>query len=181
MARAVRVLNVSVKIAFVLACAAVAVNASLDIYQRVHSPAPSRPEPAVAFRPGSKAPTVPGIDFSSSERTLLLFVSTHCTHCEKSTPFYDKLAKVVARAARSEGKLRTVAVFPQTAEDVDTFKAKVNLTIEAVPGVPLHTVGVTATPTVLLVSQAGVVTQAWVGSEGKPTQDAIYAAFFGSR
>jgi thiol-disulfide isomerase/thioredoxin len=169
------------KIAFVLACAAVAVNASLDIYQRVHTPVTSKPESAVAFRPGSKAPAVPGIDFSGSARTLLLFVSTHCSHCEKSSPFYDKLAKVAASAVRSEGKLRTVAVFPQTAEDVDTFKAKVNLKIEAVSGVPLDRVGVTATPTVLLVSQGGLVTRAWVGSEGRQTQDAIYSAFLGGR
>jgi thiol-disulfide isomerase/thioredoxin len=166
------------KIAFVLACVTVAVNASLDIYQRMQTPAaPSKPAAAVTFRPGAKAPAVPGVDFSASARTLLLFVSTHCSHCEKSSPFYDKLAKVAAGAARREGKLRTVAVFPQTAEDVDTFKTKMNLKIEAVPGIPLDTVGVTATPTVLLVSQNGLVAQAWVGSEGKRTQDAIYRAF----
>jgi len=174
------IVNVSAKVALILACTTVAINASLDICERLHAPAATKPAAVVPFRHGAKAPAVPGVDFAASTRTLLLFVSTNCGHCAKSAPFYDKLAKA-ASAGPGQGELRVIAVFPQPDDDVNAFKARTKLDIESIADVPLGTVGVTLTPTVVLVSQNGLVTGAWLGSEGKQNQDAIYSAFFGGR
>jgi hypothetical protein len=69
-----------------------------------------------------------------------------------------------------------VAVFPQNVTEVDAFKTRMKLNIESVANVRMDSVGVTATPTMVLVSQSGRVARAWVGSEGKDTQDAVYSA-----
>jgi thiol-disulfide isomerase/thioredoxin len=171
-----RVMSIAVKGTIALACVVVTINASLDIYERLHAPAGTTRPVVVPFQPGAKAPAVPGIDFGKSTRTLLLFVSTTCSHCRKSSPFYGKLVTAAARATRNQARLSVVAVFPQNVTEVDAFKTRMKLNIESVANVRMDSVGVTATPTMVLVSQSGRVARAWVGSEGKDTQDAVYSA-----
>ncbi len=72
-------------------------------------------------------------------------------------------------------------MFPQSVADVERFKTRTNLEIESIADVKLDSVGVTATPTLLLVSRDGSVVRSWVGSEGRQVQDAIYSVFVNGR
>jgi hypothetical protein len=69
------------------------------------------------------------------------------------------------------------AVFPQSSGDVTAFKSRMKLNIKSVANVPLSAVGVTATPTIVLVAPSGVILRSWVGSEGEQSQKSIYSAF----
>src|SRR5665213_1996863 len=97
MLRHTRSLQVTTNIALIVASIAVAGNSSFELYSRFHSAAApprvttaARPE-RVPFQPGVKAPVVPGIDYGKSDRTLVMFISTHCKYCEMSLPFYREL------------------------------------------------------------------------------------------
>ncbi|GMV23129.1 MAG: hypothetical protein AMXMBFR57_30780 [Acidimicrobiia bacterium] len=61
------------------------------------------PPPQTAIPPGAVRPAiplaksgdriaVPGVDFSKSDRTLLLVLKKGCVYCEASMPFYQQLA-----------------------------------------------------------------------------------------
>src|SRR5262245_9783514 len=65
---------------------------------RGYLPRPSPPaegRPATARRalaPGAKI-TVPEVDFASSGRTLLFFLSSSCKFCKESAPFYQRVVQ----------------------------------------------------------------------------------------
>lgn len=176
------ILNTSLKIALIFASVAMVVNTSINVYSLLY-PSPSDqnyPQETAGrppeLRPGMKAPTVPGVDFARSSRTLLLVLSTTCSHCVNSTPFYGELAAALSKR-NSVDHSRIVAVFPQGKAEVARFRKQTKLSVETVAGMPLNKLGVSGTPTILLVSPRGIVLQAWVGSESKEVQDAISSAF----
>ena len=175
-----RTLNTTASIAVIVASTLVAVNTSLDLrarWRQPKAPAASRPvQAARQFQPGMHAPAVRGVDYASADRTLVLFLSTHCGYCEKSVPFYKELsAKLAEGAAGRQRKL--VAVFPQDTGEVNQYKTAKGLRIETVGGAVLGELGVSGTPTMLLVSREGVVLRAWMGAPPQETQRAIAAAF----
>src|SRR5258708_6909090 len=178
MPRMSRILNTTLKVAYIAACAVVVVNGSLDVYAWIRQRASTPQRAAVnSFRPGMKAPAISGVDFASETRTLLLFVSTNCIHCQRSAPFYARLADTAGAARPSGAKLRVVAVFPQAADEVDMFKNRMKLNVETITGARFDALGVHATPTVLLVGQDGAIVRAWMRTEESYVQDSIYSAF----
>jgi len=185
--RRTRALNTAASVAIIIAAAAVLTNSGLDLYSRLYPPqqitaktpqmAPKQ-APRPSFRAGMRAPVVSGVKYGDSERTLVLFLSIRCTYCEKSVPFYRELAtKLAGLDSSAKGKLRMVAVFPQSKEDVEEFKASQKLRVETVVGAAMGQLGVSGTPTVLLVSREGTVLRGWVGAPAKETQETITAAF----
>lgn len=101
--------------------------------------------------------SLPGIDWSKSTRTVVLLLSTTCHFCSESVPFYQKLQQ------QKPNGVRLVAVFPQPVEDSRNYLNKLGITITDVVQSSLSSIGVSGTPTVLLVDNNGSVTAAWVG------------------
>lgn len=180
MLRRDRTLQTATNIALIVASIAVAANSSIELYSRFHpaaapSPTSTASRPArVPFQPGAKAPAVPGIDYANSDRTLVMFLSTHCKYCEMSVPFYRELS---VRLGNNSGGRKLVAVFPQTAEEVKAFTDREKLAIEAVAVTDLDTFGVGGTPTLLLVARDGTVIRSWVGAPQPQVKEAIASAF----
>lgn len=179
MLRHARILNSAANISLMAASLAVVATSSLDVYSRFHpvaATASTTPRPAlVSFKTGMKAPVVPKVDYSSSDRTLVLFLSTHCKYCEMSLPFYRELNSGLSR--NSAGR-RIVAVFPQTAAEVKAFKDREKLDMDTVADTQLSDFGVSGTPTLLLVGRDGNVIKSWVGAPAEQVKQAISAAFF---
>ena len=177
--RLTRFLNTAANCALVIAAIAVTISSALDIHSRLSQGKPRlAPRPAAALKSGTRAPTVAGLNYAESDRTLVLFLSTHCNYCTKSVPFYRDLSSRVAGKKQSTfGTRRLVAVFAQSNEDVAAFKKRTNLDIEAVTNVSVEEAVVPGTPTVVLVSRDGVILQSWVGSASKETESAIIQAF----
>lgn len=118
--------------------------------------APSAPKPAPEITKGSKLDgRLLGIDWTRSHRTVVLAISTTCHFCIESAPFYHRLG--------AETDARIVAVAPQTISEAKEYLNGEGVRADEVRQVTLNTFGVRATPTLLLVDEAGMVTNIWVG------------------
>jgi thioredoxin-related protein len=110
---------------------------------------------------------LPGVDWSRNGRTLILAVSTQCHFCKESTPFYRKLQQEVGR------NIKMVAVLPQPISDAEQYLKGEGVQIDQVKQVPLETIGVSGTPTMLLVNSSGIVTKVWTGKIPPEEQDQV--------
>ncbi|MGH9453840.1 MAG: TlpA family protein disulfide reductase [Candidatus Acidiferrum sp.] len=97
-----------------------------------------------------------GVDWSKNHRTLVLAISTTCHFCKDSIPFYRKLGA-------SGADVKMVAVLPQSVSEGKAYLSGEGVRVDGVRQVPLNKLGVRGTPTLLLVDEAGVVTDVWVG------------------
>jgi Redoxin len=113
--------------------------------------------PAAAVSKGGKVDgRVLGVDWKKNHRTLVLAISTTCHYCQDSVPFYRKLAA-------TETGVKMVAVLPQTVAEGQQYLGSAGVHVDEVKQVPLNTLGVQGTPTLVLVNDVGVVTDVWVG------------------
>lgn len=101
--------------------------------------------------------SLPGVDWSKSNGTLVFALSTGCHFCSESAPFYQILQQ------RKPKDVRFVAVFPQTIDQSDEYLRKLGLAMGDVVQSPLASVGVSGTPTIVFVDAQGTVQGVWVG------------------
>jgi hypothetical protein len=113
----------------------------------------------------SRQPTVgskvelPGVDLSSTEKTLLLVLQEGCRYCTESGPFYQKIAQEVANKG---GQVRIVAVLPQKPEEGQRYLSGLGVPVAEVAQASLGQLSVGGTPTLIMVSR-GTVSDVWVG------------------
>ena len=108
------------------------------------------------------------VDWKNNKKTLVLYVSTNCRFCNESSPFYQRLVEKYA-----DGKnLKLVAVLPQTVDEAKEHLKSLGVNINDVYNAQLRSIGVTATPTLLLVDESGIVSEMWRGklSNDKETE-----------
>lgn len=103
--------------------------------------------------------SLPGIDWSGSNQTILLALSNKCHFCTESAPFYQRLSSELAQ--RSDVKL--LAVFPQDSNEAKQYLSGLGIQIANVQQATLDSIGVRGTPTLMIVDASGKVKQAWVG------------------
>ena len=102
--------------------------------------------------------SIPGMDWQKNGKTLLLAIAPGCHYCSESAPFYQRLARETA-----DGKAKLIAVLPTPDSEGRKYLKELGVNISEVKQVSLDSIGVTGTPTLILVNEAGVVTRAWVG------------------
>lgn len=101
--------------------------------------------------------TLAGVQFGQQSKTLVLAISTHCHYCRDSEGFYKDLE------ARSQGRVKIVAVLPESLDEAAPYvRQSIGPSIQVVSS-RLDAMGVTGTPTLLLIDSSGKVQQAWVG------------------
>lgn len=100
--------------------------------------------------------SIPGIEWPGRARTLVLALSSDCGYCTSSAPFYQRLAQ-------QRGEVRLVAVTPHKVEAGRKYLEKLGVPVSEVTQVPLESIGVQGTPTLLLVDERGSVTKEWIG------------------
>jgi hypothetical protein len=110
---------------------------------------------------------LPGIDWSKNGRTLVLAMSTTCHYCRESEPFYRRIKQEVGN------KVKIVAALPQPLPDAEQYLNGAGLRVDQLKSVPLTAIGVSGTPTILLVNAKGVVTKVWVGRLGEQQQEQV--------
>ena len=112
------------------------------------------------------APSVPksgdtvaltGVDWRKNRKTLLLAVSPTCHFCTESGPFYQRLVK-------EHGDARLITLIPQTVGEGQAYMKKLGVDISDVRQVSFADLGVSGTPTLILVDGGGKVAEAWVGA-----------------
>lgn len=109
------------------------------------------------------------LDWKRNRHTLVLAISTICHYCQDSVPFYRTLG---AKATN----VKLVAVLPQPVSEGQKYLAENGVRIDEIRQIRLNDLGVLATPTLLLVDDAGLVTQVWVGRLQPEQETEVLAA-----
>jgi len=110
---------------------------------------------------------LPGVQFAAQSRTLVIAISTQCHFCRESEPFYKELAEKFAT------RIKLVTVLPQPQSEAEQYVHQAIAPGVQVVSSPLDSLGVTGTPTLLLVDSSGRVQKAWVGKLDGPAQQQV--------
>lgn len=108
--------------------------------------------------PGEKL-SVNDVDFTKSEKTLLLALSKDCHFCSESAPFYQRIAGEIAQ----QQNIQRVFLFPHSADEGKKYLADLNIAFDQVKQADFRALQVTGTPTLILADKNGVATDVWVG------------------
>ena len=138
------------------------------------SPASPQPVEAESIKAGMKLP-ITNIDWSKSDKNLLLVVSTNCHFCTESAPFYQKLAQQNA----GRGDVRLIAAMPQSVDDAQHYLKEHNISVDEVKQESLDDMNVRGTPTLIMVDRNGAVVQSWVGKLPPEKQAEVINKLFG--
>ena len=122
------------------------------VWEKVY---PTSPQ---GIRQGSRI-DLPSIDWSKSDQTLLLGVSTTCHYCSESAPFYQKLVREVA----DNRNTRIMAYLPQSVAEGQKYLGDLKVPINEIYQGQLSSIGVSGTPTLILVNNKGIVKNVWLG------------------
>jgi len=117
-----------------------------------------------------KTIAIPGVLYPLAHNTLILAISKTCHYCKESQPFYRKLA------AAAGGRFDLVAVLPQAKDEAKEYLQESSVPVKQVVSVNLDSIGVHATPTLLLVNASGLVKEAWVGLLDDESQTKVLTA-----
>jgi hypothetical protein len=96
------------------------------------------------------------VDWKQSKQTLVLAISSTCHFCTDSAPFYQALIK-------NKKDARVVAVLPQPVEEGRAYLEKLGVSVDEVRQLGLDSIGVSGTPTLLLVDSSGTLREFWIG------------------
>jgi thiol-disulfide isomerase/thioredoxin len=118
---------------------------------------------------GQKAP-IQDVDWQESHKTVVLYLSTTCHFCKESTPFYKQLLD-----AKFKDDFKLVAIFPQDAEQANEYLQAHGLKVDQVISRSLTPIGISGTPTLLLVSDDGLVSGLWRGKLDEAKQAEVLA------
>lgn len=105
---------------------------------------------------------------------MVLGISETCHFCRESLPWYKQLT------AQLQGKVNVIALLPQPQSEADNFVRGEGLTDTRVVSAGLGSLGIYATPTLMLVDSSGKVKAAWVGKQDEAGQQKILAVLLSS-
>jgi hypothetical protein len=101
----------------------------------------------------------PDIDWTKTDKNVVLMLSNTCHFCTESAPFYKRLVQEQTQ----RGTFRLTAVLPQPVSDGQKYLNGLGVGINEIKQLTPGAIRVQGTPTILLVNNAGVVTQEWLG------------------
>jgi thioredoxin-related protein len=104
-----------------------------------------------------KTISLPGFSFANGHDSLLLVVSTTCHFCQESLPFYKQLSEKV------HGKIDIIAVLPEPENEAKKFLTDAGVQTDHIVKAVPNSIGISGTPTVLLVDSKGKVKNVWLG------------------
>jgi|SRR5579884_997617 len=112
------------------------------------------------LRVNDTLPRIPGYKWSSHRLTLLLALRSGCHFCDASMPFYRRLASL---QSENRSSAHLLAVLPDERSVANALLVRNGFVVQLIPEIPLQTLGVSGTPTVILVDLGGKVLDYWVG------------------
>lgn len=116
------------------------------------------PDPTVApaLRQGAAA-SLSGVNWAEHGRTLIVAMQVGCHWCEASADFYRDLI-----AAKSN-QFHAVAVLPQPVLESQAFLDSLDVRFADVRQSDIRMLGVSGTPTLILVDREGLIESSWAG------------------
>jgi hypothetical protein len=139
-----------------IAIVAVAILLAVILVRRELAPGEAAARPPAPDLAGRRLHIPRGTE---DKRSVVLVLSTTCHFCAESAPFYKRIIERVNR--KSDAKI--LAILPQPTSDSQRYLARLGLDIPDVRQVSLRDLGITATPSIVLLEPSGRVARAWTG------------------
>lgn len=117
------------------------------------------------------------VDWANSDKALLVVIAKGCHFCSDSAAFYQRLAQETTR--RKNVKL--VAVFPHAVEEGKEYLNGLGVQISELLQASVDSIKVRGTPTLILVNDAGVVTDTWLGQLPPDKESEVFSRLLGRR
>ena len=158
--RTIKIIQVAANIAIIIVAVLICSVIAKDYFAQKPVGQPSKAEglsdkPLAEIQTGTQL-SVSGVDWSKSNHTLLLAISSKCHFCSESAPFYQRLSK-------ERGRIQLVAVLPQSISEGHTYLDSLKISVDDIRQASLSSLGVRGTPTIILVDGAGRAVKSWVG------------------
>jgi thioredoxin-related protein len=118
----------------------------------------NRSQPSLKITAGTKVP-LQDVDWARNGQTLLLVLQKGCHFCTESAPFYQGLT----REMEDSKTTKLIAVLPQEVNVSQQYLADLKVPINDVKQISPNFLGVSGTPTLILVNNAGEVIDSWTG------------------
>lgn len=118
----------------------------------------TRSHQPVKITAGTKV-SLQDVDWAKNGQTLLLVLQKGCHFCAESAPFYQGLT----REMESSKSTKLIAVLPQEVSESQQYLADLKVPINEVKKINPNFLGVSGTPTLILVNNAGEVIDSWTG------------------
>ncbi len=119
------------------------------------------------------ADQLPGVNWRENGQTVVLALSTHCHFCTESAPFFRKLSEKAGK------NVKIVGVLPQPVAEGESYLNGNRVHVDQVKQISLANIGVSGTPTILLLDAHGVVTRSWVGKLQPQEEDQVLTVILG--
>lgn len=103
--------------------------------------------------------SLPDLDWSQSDRNLILILNKDCRFCTESASFYQR---IVTETKNLQG-VRVVAALPHELAVSSRYLSGLQVGISEIRQADPTSLGVRGTPTLLLVNKAGLITDIWSG------------------
>ena len=115
---------------------------------------------------------IPGVDKVKNARTLVLALSITSPYCSDSADFYRRVEQERAK------DVKLVAIFPQfvTAPIAKRYLQDRGLHVDEVKQLFLEDMGISGTPTLMLLDDAGTILDAWLGKLPRREEDEVIDA-----
>jgi len=101
---------------------------------------------------------IPNYNWQASNRSLLMVLSSKCKFCSESAGFYRRII-----TETKGGDVRLVGVFPQDIKEARKYLQEIGVSLDNIIQVPLFSIGVIGTPTLILADEKGVAIKVWKG------------------
>lgn len=111
---------------------------------------------------------IAGVNFLSSEQTILAVLDKNCRFCKEDAPFYRRLAE-----ATQTRNGRLVVAFPHSLKDGTDYLQAESIRASEVVQIRLKSLQLQGTPTLLLLNRHGRIIAKWVGELSPPIEDYI--------
>jgi thioredoxin-related protein len=117
--------------------------------------------------------SIPRINLSEHQKTLVLLLNVDCGFCSRSLPFYQR---VMQTTAVNGNGTQIIALFPNAESEVSTYIARNKLTCRYLHGVDFSKFRVSGTPTILLADKDGKIVRSWEGQLPTDQEDEVLQA-----
>jgi hypothetical protein len=115
------------------------------------------PRPLAELPQGTKL-SLPDVRWNARPHTLVMVLRKDCHFCSASADFYKRLVDESARL-----RVPVIAALPDETAASREYLGALGIAVADVRSIPLRSLGVGATPTLVLVDARGAVTRSWVG------------------
>jgi thiol-disulfide isomerase/thioredoxin len=115
--------------------------------------------------------SLPDLDWTKSDKTLLVVIEKGCHFCSDSAAFYQRIAQETA----SRKNVKLVAVFPHGVDEGREYLKSLGVPITELRQAPLNALKVKGTPTLILVNNAGMVTDTWLGQLSPDKESEVFS------